>query len=516
MTPRAEHAPLRLAPDDEHNRALVDNVHPADWRNPEPDGRYNLVVVGAGTAGLVTAAVAAGIGARVALVERHLMGGDCLNVGCVPSKALVRAARAWAATRGGSEFGLTFPDAVERDFGAVMERMRRQRARLSRVDSAERFAGLGVDVFIGPGRFTGRDTLDVGGAALRFARAAVCTGARAAAPPIPGLADAGCLTNETVFSLTALPARLAVIGAGPIGCEMAQAFARFGSAVTLIEMMSRIMPREDDDAAAIVQERMRRDGVRLALDAAIGSVERRPDGAKLIRYAAGGAEHEVEADEILVGVGRAPNVDGLGLEQAGVAFDRSGVQVNDYLQTTNPRIYAAGDICSPFKFTHTADAMAQIVIRNALFPHPFGLGRATTRSLIIPWCTYTEPEVAHVGMYAADAREQGIEVETFTQTFDEVDRAVLDGEEDGFARIHLRKGTDRILGATIVGGNAGNIISEVTVAMKAGAGLGTIGGAIHPYPTQAEALRKLANQLRRARFSAGQKRLLSRWFAWRR
>ena len=510
------YAPLRLAPDDEHNQALIANVHPPAWRNPEPAGRYNLVVVGAGTAGLVTAAVAAGVGARVALLERHLMGGDCLNVGCVPSKGLVRASRAWAEVADGGEFGLAFPGAVERDFGAVMTRMRKLRARLSRVDSAERFTGLGVDVFVGNGRFSGPETVAVDGARLRFARAVICTGARAAAPPIPGLAESGYLTNETVFSLTELPRRLAVIGAGPIGCEMAQAFARFGSDVTLIEMTSRILPREDADAAAIVQARMRKDGVRLALDAAISGVERQPDGTKLIRYAAGGAEHEIEADEILVGVGRAPNVDGLGLEQAGVQYDRTGVKVNDHLQTANPRIFAAGDICSPFKFTHTADAMAQIVIQNALFPHPFGLGRATTRSLVVPWCTYTEPEVAHVGMYEADARAKGIAVETFTQTFDEVDRAVLDGEEDGFARIHLRKGTDRILGATIVGGNAGNMISEVTVAMKAGAGLGTIGGAIHPYPTQAEALRKLANQLRRARFSAGQKRLLTRWFAWRR
>ena len=516
MTTQAEYAPVRLMPDDEHNQALVANVHPPAWRNPEPAARYNLVVVGAGTGGLVTAAVAAGLGARVALVERHLMGGDCLNVGCVPSKGLVRASRAWAEMAGGNEFGLAFPGAVQRDFGAVMARMRRLRARLSRVDSAARFTGLGVDVFIGSGRFSGPDTVEVDGAVLRFARAAICTGARAAALPIPGLADTGYLTNETIFSLTELPGRLAVIGAGPIGCEMAQAFARFGSQVTLIEQTPRILPREDPDAAAIVQARMHADGVRLAFDAAINGVERRADGAKLIRYAAGGAEHEVEADEILVGVGRAPNVDGLGLEQAGVQYDRTGVKVDDHLQTANPRVYAAGDICFPFKFTHTADAMAQIVIQNALFPHPFGLGRATTRSLVIPWCTYTEPEVAHVGMYEADARAKGIEVETFSQAFDEVDRAVLDGEEDGFARIHVRKGTDRILGATIVGGNAGNMISEVTVAMKAGAGLGTIGGAIHPYPTQAEALRKAANQMRRARFSAGQKRLLSRWFAWRR
>ena len=417
---------------------------------------------------------------------------------------------------GGGEFGLAFPGAVQRDFGAVMARMRRLRARLSSIDSAERFTGLGVDVFIGDGRFSGPDRVAVDGAVLRFTRAAICTGARAAAPPIPGLAESGYLTNETVFSLTALPRRFAVIGAGPIGCEMAQAFARFGSQVTLIDTASRILPREDPDAAAIVQARMRADGVALALDAAVSGVARNADGTKLIRYAAGGAGHEVEADEILVGVGRAPNVGGLGLEQAGVRYDRAGVKVNDHLQTANPRVYAAGDICTPYKFTHTADAMAQIVIQNALFPHPFGLGRATTRSLVIPWCTYTEPEVAHVGMYEEEARAQGIAVETFTQTFDEVDRAVLDGEEDGFARIHLRKGTDRILGATIVGGDAGNMISEVTVAMKAGAGLGTIGGTIHPYPTQAEALRKAANQMRRARFSDSQKRLLSRWFGWRR
>ena len=291
-------------PEDEHNQALVANVHPSAWRNPEPAGalqprrhrrRDGRARDGGGGRGARRA--------RVALVERHLMGGDCLNVGCVPSKGLVRASRAWAEMAGGNEFGLAFPGAVQRDFGAVMDRMRRLRARLSRVDSAERFTGLGVDVFIGDGRFTGPDTVEVDGAVLRFARAAICTGARAAALPIPGLADAGYLTNETIFSLTELPDRLAVIGAGPIGCEMAQAFARFGSQVTLIEQTPRILPREDPDAAAIVQARMRADGVRLAFDAAISRVEERADGTKLLRFAAGGAEHEVEADEILVGRG---------------------------------------------------------------------------------------------------------------------------------------------------------------------------------------------------------------------
>ena len=515
--------PVALLPDDAFNRKLAANVHPSGWRNPTPEGRYNMVVVGAGTAGLVTAAVAAGLGARVALVERHLMGGDCLNVGCVPSKGVLRAARVWASARDGAAFGLTLPSGVERDFGAAMARMRRLRAEISRVDSAERFAGLGVDVFIGEARFTGPDTVAVGDAVLRFARAAVCTGARAAVLPIPGLADAGCLTNESVFSLTGLPPRLAVIGAGPIGCELAQAFARFGSEVTVLEQAPRILPREDPDAAAVVQARMAHDGVRFVLGAATEAVEtvapatgEGDAGGKRIRYAADGESKDVTVDEILVGVGRAPNVEGLGLEAAGVAFDRRGVTVDAHLRTTNPRIYAAGDVCSPFKFTHAADAMAQIVIQNALFPHPFGLGKASTESLVIPWCTYTEPEIAHVGMYEADARAKGVEVETFTQPLAEVDRAVLDGEDAGFARVHLRKGTDRILGATAVAADAGNLISEVTVAMKAGAGLGVIGAAIHPYPTQAEAWRKAANQLRKARFSDRQRAILGRLFAWRR
>jgi pyruvate/2-oxoglutarate dehydrogenase complex dihydrolipoamide dehydrogenase (E3) component len=508
-------------PEDAYNQTLVANVHPRDWTNPEPAPSYNLVVLGGGTAGLITAAGAAGLGAKVALVEREHLGGDCLNVGCVPSKGIIRAARVWASARDGAEFGLTFPGGVERDFGAAMARMRRLRAAISHVDSADRFKGLGVDVFIGEGRFTGRDSVRVGDATLRFSRAVVCTGARATALPIPGLAEAGFLTNETVFSLTKLPRRLAVIGAGPIGCELAQAFGRFGSEVTVFELTPHILPREDPDAAAVVQARMERDGVRFAFDTAIDGVEpvtaNHPDGSgKRIRYTTAGDAREAIVDEILVGVGRAPNVEGLGLEAAGVSYDRSGVQVDGCLRTGNPRIYAAGDICSPFKFTHAADAMAQIVIQNALFPHPFGLGMASTESLNIPWCTYTEPEIAHVGMYEADARKKGIAVETFTQPLADVDRAVLDGEDAGFARIHVRKGTDKILGATIVAADAGNLITEVSVAMKAGAGLGTIGATIHPYPTQAEAWRKAANQMRKARFSDRQRAILSRLFAWRR
>ena len=502
-----------LLPNDAFNAQLIGHVHPPDWVNPEPTERYNIVVIGAGTAGLVTAAVSAGLGARVALIERHLMGGDCLNVGCVPSKGVIRAARAWAAAANGADFGLRLPASVQHDFGAAMERMRRLRARISQTDSAHRYKNLGVAVFIGEGRFTGPDTIKVDGATLTFRRAVICTGARAVSPPIPGLQETGCLTSETVFSLTELPRRLAIVGAGPIGCELAQTFARFGSKVTLLERIDHILPREDLDAAAVVQNRMARDGVRFAFGATITRAARR-NREKVLTYSCDGRACELVVDEILVGVGRAPNVEGLGLETAGVKYDKTGVKVDTRLRTSNPNIYAAGDICFAFKFTHTADAMGKIVVQNALFPHPLGLGTASTDSLIIPWCTYTEPEIAHVGMHARDAEAAGIEVETFTQNLNEVDRAILDGEDEGFARVHVKKGTDRILGATIVSANAGNMISEVSVAMKARVGLGTIGGTIHPYPTQADVLRRVANVMRKARFSQTQKSILSRWFAW--
>jgi pyruvate/2-oxoglutarate dehydrogenase complex dihydrolipoamide dehydrogenase (E3) component len=513
------HEGVLVLPNDEHNQRLVENVHPSRWVNPEPAGRYNMVVIGAGTAGLVTAAIAAGIGAKVALIEKHLMGGDCLNVGCVPSKGMIRASRAWADLRRAEEFGLHIPPGVKYDFGAAMARMRRLRARISHTDSAHRYKNLGVDVYIGSGRFTGPGTIQVEGPAgnrtLRFAKAALCTGARAAAPPTPGLEEAGYLTNETVFWLTELPRRLAVIGAGPIGCELAQSFARFGSRVYLIEALHGILPNEDRDAADIVRAAMLRDGVTLLCcgkDLNVGKT----DGGKRLTVDSHGQRYDMAVDEILVGVGRAPNVEGLGLETVGVEYDRTGVKVNSRLQTTNPRIYAAGDVCSRYKFTHAADAMAQIVIQNALFPHPFGLAYASTESLTIPWCTYTEPEIAHVGMYEAEAKAKGLQVETYTYRLDEVDRAILDGEEEGFARVHIQKGTGKILGATIVAAHAGDLISEFTALMKAGAGAKTLAGTIHPYPTQAEVNKKVVNLWRKAHFTEGQKRMLKRWFEWTR
>jgi pyruvate/2-oxoglutarate dehydrogenase complex dihydrolipoamide dehydrogenase (E3) component len=503
--------PVTIEPWDEHNQRLVANVHPHDWVNPEPAPRYNLVVLGAGTAGLVTAAGAAGLGAKVALVERDLFGGDCLNVGCVPSKALIRAARAFADVRDAGQFGIDVPSGTRVDFTAVMERMRRLRAGISPNDSVSRFQGLGVDVFLGEARFSGGDTVEVGAATLRFRKAVIATGARATALPIPGLAEAGYLTNETVFSLTTLPARLAVIGAGPIGCELAQAFARFGSKVSLLEVMSEILPNEDPDAVQRVRESLLRDGMDILCSAKIVGIEKQ-GAERVIQIERGGVSSAIRVDEILVGVGRAPNVERLNLETVGVEYDtKSGVKVDDRLRTTNPNIFAAGDVCSSYKFTHLSDFMARTVIQNALF-----FGRAKASALTIPWCTYTDPEIGHVGLYERQAKEKGIAVTTFVQELREVDRAILDGETEGLVKIHVREGTDQIVGATVVARHAGEILSELTLAMVGGIGLGTIARTIHPYPTQAEAIRKTGDAYNRTRLTPRVKSIFETWFRWTR
>jgi pyruvate/2-oxoglutarate dehydrogenase complex dihydrolipoamide dehydrogenase (E3) component len=497
-----------LHPWDVHNRALYGNVHPPDWVNPEPAPRYNLVVIGGGTAGLVTAAGAAGLGAKVALIEKNLLGGDCLNFGCVPSKALLRAARAAAEARRAAEFGVVVNGGVSVDFPGVMERMRRIRAEISPHDSAARFRDLGVDVFIGQGQFTGQDTVQVAGKTLRFSKAVIATGARAATPPIPGLKEVNSLTNETIFSLTELPRRLGVIGAGPIGCELAQAFARFGSEVFLVEAEHGVLPREDRDAAELVQNALVRDGVQLLCCGKELRISNASEGIRM-QVESHGNGYDLVVDQLLTAAGRAPNVEGLGLETAGVQFDRKGVKVNERLQTTHPRIFACGDICSPYQFTHAADFMARMVIQNALFK-----GRKQVGDLIIPWSTYTSPEVAHVGLYEKEAADKGIAVDTFTQELSAVDRAILDGETGGFVRVHVRQGTDQIVGATVVAERAGDLIGELTLAMTGKLGLKTIGATIHPYPTQAEAIRKTGDLYNRTRLTSFVKGLLKKWLSW--
>lgn len=503
---------LELAPTDDHNRTLVRHVHPPDWTNPTPSGRYNLVVVGAGTAGLVAAAGAGGMGAKVALVERHLFGGDCLNVGCVPSKAIIRSGHAAHDIRAASAFGVHAAGEPEIDFAAVMARVRKVRADIAPHDAVRRFADTyGLDIFLGDGHFTGRDRLEVGGQQLEFSRAVIATGARAAVPPIPGLADAGFLTNHTVFNLTDLPRRLAVVGGGPIGCELAQTFARLGSAVTVVEMSDQFLPREDRDAAEILHASMAADGVSIRLGSRLAKVATSAATKQLHIEGPEGAE-TLEVDEILLAVGRTPNVEGLGLDAAGVDFTRAGVTVDDTLRTSNPRIYASGDICQPYQFTHVADATSRMVVQNALFPGP----KKKLSKLVIPWCTYTDPEIAHVGLTTRDAESKKIPIDTWTIPMADVDRALAEGDTSGFLRVHTAKGKDTILGATIVARRAGEMISEITTAISTGLGLGGFAAVIHPYPTQIEAIRKAADAYNHTRLTPFTTKILNAWFSWRR
>lgn len=509
---QASQATARVFPQDEHNLRLLTHAHPDDWTNPAPQNPYNLVVIGAGTAGLVSAAGAAALGARVALIEKHLMGGDCLNYGCVPSKGLIRCATAWADVRDASRFGIDLAGGPGVNFSTVMARMRRLRADISRHDSVNRFTELGVDVFLGTARFSGPRSVDVAGKTLRFAKAVIATGGRAAAPAVPGLEAAGYLTNETIFNLTERPARLGVIGGGPIGCELAQTFQRLGSQVTLLHRGPHLLNKEDDDAAEIVRTAMLRDGVQLGLTAKLQAVETQGE-AKILHYTdAAGKVWKTTVDAILVAVGRLPNVEGLGLEAAGVTYDpHTGVQVDDRLRTTNRRIFAAGDVCSRYRFTHAADFMARTVLANALF-----MGRQKASALTIPWCTYTDPQIAHVGITEHQADANGIALTTFTQPLDEVDRAILDGETDGFAKVHVKPGTDNILGATVVARHAGEMIGVYTTAMTHGLGLGALAKVIQPYPTQAEAIRKTGDLYNRTRLTPSVKKVMTAWLRWQR
>lgn len=505
---RQSHA-TTITPLDEFNQQLLNNVHPENWVNPTPVDIYDLVVIGAGTAGLVTAKGAGGLGLglKVALIEKHLMGGDCLNVGCVPSKCLIRSSRAVADIKNAEILGIIPPEKVEVDFPAVMSRMRQVRTRISPVDSAISAKKVGVDVFFGEASFTSNQTITVEGQTLKFKKAVIATGARAAKPEIKGLAEAKFLTNETVFSLTELPPKLAVIGGGPIGCELAQAFQRLGSQVTLFHQGKNILNKEDTEAAEIVQRELIKDGINLILNSQIVAVETNSEG-KIIYFESNGKQESVIVNEILVGAGRQPNLESLNLGVAGVEYDRKkGVIVNDYLQTSNPKIYAAGDICMNWKFTHAADAAARIVLKNTLFS-PFGLGKSKLSELVMPWVTYTAPEIAHVGMYEQEAQAKGIDCKTIKIDFEDVDRALADGETEGFLKILHKKGSDEILGATIVANHAGEMISEVTTAIVHKIGLSKIASVIHPYPTQAEAIKKAADAYRRTLLTSQTKKFL--------
>jgi pyruvate/2-oxoglutarate dehydrogenase complex dihydrolipoamide dehydrogenase (E3) component len=386
---------------------------------------------------------------------------------------------------------------VQVNFEEVMARLRRLRADIAHNDSAQRFTDLEVDVFLGDAQFLDSNTMEVAGEKLHFAKAVICTGTRAFVPPIEGLDKVDYLTNETIFNLSHSPEKLMVIGGGPIGCEMAQCFQRLGVQVTLVEASGHILSREDQDAAAIVAKALQHDGVEIITNGTVQSVSKDAEN-KLVTIVQEGLEKKITCNAILVATGRTPNVEGLNLEAVGVEYDRFGVKVDDTLRTTNPKIYAAGDICMQYKFTHAADAAARIVIRNALFGF---MPKSKVSNLVMPWCTYTDPEIAHVGLGPKEAAKRNIAIDTISVSLEHIDRAILEGENEGLLKVHLKKGSDKILGATLVSAHAGESIGELTLAIKQGIGLGVLSGLIHPYPTQAEIIKRAADAYMRTRLT---------------
>lgn len=482
-------------PLDEANARMLDLCAPRMWINPVPaeDFVYDLVAIGAGAGGLVSSKQTARRGYKSALIEQHIAGGDCLVVGCVPSKALLASAKAASLARNAETLGVDVTD-VKVNFERVMERMRECRARIAPADSYEGAQKLGVDVFQGRAKFVGPHTVEVGGQTLRFRKAVIATGARAALPQdLNGLENVNYFTNANIFNLTKLPDRLLIIGGGPIGVELGQAFASLGSKVTMLIRGSRILSSEDPEVSELLMNRLMEEGITIATNLTFKSIEpliytekdEDGNGAKVRATRHDEKELVFAGDAVLVSVGRAPNVSGMGLEKAGVVFDeRNGVKVDEFLRTSNPDILAVGDVCSAAKFTHVSGTQAQMAVENALFA-----GQMNSAQLLVPHVTYCEPEVATVGLTESQAEAQGVKVEVYRSTFEHNDRAILDGTAHGFCKVLVKEGSDEIVGATIVSHSAGELISEVTLAIQFGIGLGFedgIGSVIHSYPTMAE------------------------------
>ncbi|MEO8549111.1 MAG: mercuric reductase [Kofleriaceae bacterium] len=492
--------------DDASELERAANVQPPAWKNPQPASSYHLVIIGGGPAGLAAAHAAAALGAKVALIERDRLGGTDLNVGTVPSKAIIQSSHVFAEMRDSVRYGVPDPADVELDFAGIMRRMRRLRARVSCDASAARLVTAGVDVFFGAARFLAGDAVEVAGATLRFRKALIATGSRPHMPAIPGLLDASFLTNENVFDLTALPGRLLVIGGGPLGCELAQAFHRLGAQTTIVQNLPLFLPKEERDAAQILSDALARDGLEVRLNTTVTRV-RVERGETVVDLVSDDYHSTVTVDAIFNGTGRRPNVQGLNLEAADVDHDPvAGIRVDDLLRTTNRRIYAAGDVCLEHKFAHVAEATGRMVVRNALF-----LGRERVSELVVPWCTFTDPEIAHVGTSVRDARDRDLPVTTYVIPLHEVTRAITDGTDIGFVKIHVRDGTDRILGATIVARHAGEMIGEITAAMTAGVGLRTLARVIHTSPVQAGAIQRAAQAFCRTQITPTLKARLMRW-----
>lgn len=499
-------------------RKLVDLVQArrvyAGWARPARFDR-NLVVIGAGAAGLVTAYIAAAVKAKVTLVEKHRMGGDCLNTGCVPSKALIRSAKLLAQMRRSADYGIAQSEA-RWSFAEIMERVQRVVAEIAPHDSVARYTELGVEVISGTAKIVSPWAVEITAEdgsrqQLTTRSIVIATGARPFVPPIPGLAEVTHYTSDTVWSLRELPPRLVVLGGGPIGCELAQAFARLGSQVTQVEMAPRLMMREDPEVSEMVRQRFTAEGITVALEHAAMRFER--DGEQQVLVAEhAGQEVRIPFDAVLVAVGRAANLKGYGLEELGIPVART-VETNEFLQTKFPNIYAAGDVAGPYQFTHTAAHQAWYAAVNALFD-PFKKFRADYA--VIPWATFVEPEVARVGLNELEAKEKGIDYELSVYGIDDLDRAIADGEAHGFVKVLTVPGKDRILGVTIVGEHAGDLIAEYVLAMKQGIGLNRILGTIHIYPTLAEANKYAAGVWKRAHAPQGLLKWVARFHDWRR
>ncbi|WP_305042201.1 FAD-dependent oxidoreductase [Geoalkalibacter sp.] len=477
-----------------------------------PKFDYNIVVLGAGSAGLVSAYIAAAVKAKVALIEKDKMGGDCLNTGCVPSKALIRSAKMLAYGRRAVEFGLRKTES-DFDFAEVMERVQRVVKKVEPHDSVERYTQLGVECIKGAAHITSPYSVQVGERTLTTRTIIVATGAEPFVPPIAGLDQVDYLTSDNLWKLRELPKRLVVLGGGPIGCEMTQAFARFGAQVTQVEMAPQIMGREDADVAAFVRERFEAEGVRVLTEHAAKEV-RVEDGEKILVCEHQGEKVALPFDALLVAVGRRARTSGFGLEELGVRLSERGtIETDPFLRTNFPNIFCAGDVAGPYQFTHTAAHQAWYASVNALFGD-FKTFRADYR--VIPWCTFTDPEVARVGLNEAEAHEQGIDHEVTRFELEELDRAIAEGEDHGWIKVITPPGKDKILGVTIVGTHAGDLLAEYILAMKHGLGLNKILGTIHPYPTLAEGNKMAAGEWKKAHVPEKLLAWVEKYHAWRR
>ena len=474
---------------------------------------YNLVVIGAGSAGLVSAYIAATLRARVALIERGEMGGDCLNTGCVPSKALLRSAKMLAYARRADEFGFKRAD-VDYDFGEVMQRVQRVVAQVAPHDSVERYTALGVECIQAEARILDPWRVQAGERVLTTRNIIIATGGRPSVPPLPGLELSGYLSSDSVWQLRERPRRLLVLGGGPIGCELSQAFARLGCEVTQVVRGPRLLAREDPEAAELVTAALRRDGVRVLTGHRAMAVEAGAGAGHQLRCDGPDGELTLPFDRLLLATGRTPVTTGLGLEELGLQLDPRGQPLcNRFLQTNIPSIYCAGDVAGPYQFTHTASHQAWYASVNALFG---GIKRFKVDYRVIPWATFTDPEVARVGLNESEARQQGIAFEVTHYPLDDSDRAIADNETNGYVKVLTPPGKDRILGVTIVGSHAGDLIAEFVLAMRHGLGLNKILATIHIYPTLAEANKAAAGTWRRGHAPQRLLALVERLQRWRR